>query len=152
MSPTAISVLIVASGAIAVPGYLAGGFLSDRFGRRFPASSLTALYTVFAALGFVAGTAGFVAGNLLWSVFASAATPVMGAWGAELYPTRARATAEAVNGVFGAVGAVVGLQVVGLLTQRVGLGSAIGLAGIVALGGAGILLLLPETRGKPLPD
>ncbi len=152
MSPTAISVLIFASGALAVPGYLAGGFLSDRFGRRVPASALTALYTVFAALGFVTGTGGFFVGNLLWSAFASAATPVMGAWGAELYPTRARATAEAVNGVFGAVGGVVGLQVVGLISQRVGLGSAIALAGIVALGGAAILLLLPETRGKPLPD
>jgi MFS family permease len=152
MSPAAISILIVASGAVAFPAYLAGGNLSDRFGRRFPGVALTASYTVFAALGFVTGTAGFIAGNLLWSAFASAATPVMGAWSGELYPTRARATAEAVGAVAGAIGGVLGLQLVGALAQGIGLGAAIGLGGVVALGGAGILLLLPETRGKPLPD
>ena len=152
MSPSGISILIIVSGAIAFPAYLAGGNLSDRFGRRVPGVVLTAVYTVFAAIGFVTGTAGFIIGNLLWSAFASAATPVMGAWSGELYPTRARATAEAFNAVAGAVGGVVGLQLVGLLAQGVGLGRAIGLAGIAALGGAAILLLLPETRGKPLPD
>ena len=92
LSPVAISVLIIASGVIAFPAYLAGGSLSDRFGRRSLGVVLTAAYTIFAALGFVSGTLGFIAGNVLWSAFASAATPVMGAWSGELYPTRARAT------------------------------------------------------------
>ena len=152
LSPVAISVLIIASGVIAFPAYLAGGSLSDRFGRRAPGVVLTALYTIFAGLGFVSGTLGFIAGNVLWSAFASAATPVMGAWSGELYPTRARATAEAVSAVAGAGGGIAGLQIVGLVSQGVGLGPAIGIAGVLALGGAGILMLLPETRGKPLPD
>jgi MFS family permease len=152
LSPTAISLVIFFSGAAALVSYLAGGYLSDRFGRRVPGAALTAAYVAFAGLGFVTGAVGFVASNLLWSGLASAATPVMGAWSGELYPTRARATAEAVGGVAGAIGGIAGLQLVGYLSPRLGLGPAIAWAGVVALGGAAILLLLPETRGRPLPD
>jgi SHS family lactate transporter-like MFS transporter len=152
LSPTAISVIIFLSGGAALVSYLGGGYLSDRYGRRVPGAALTAGYTAFAGLGFVTGAAGFIASNLLWSGFASAATPVMGAWSGELYPTRARATAEAVGGVAGTIGGIAGLQLVGYLSPRLGLGSSIALASVVALGGAFILLLLPETKGKPLPD
>jgi hypothetical protein len=54
--------------------------------------------------------------------------------------------------VAAAVGSVAGLQVVGLLSQSVGLGTALGLTGVVAFAGSALLLLLPETRGSPLPD
>jgi len=152
LSPAAISVVIFFSGVAALISYLAGGYLSDRYGRRVPGAALTAAYTAFTGLGFVTGVVGFVACNLLWSGFASAATPVMGAWSGELYPTRARATAEAVGAVAGSIGGIAGLQLVGLLSARLGLGGAIALASVVAMGGAAILLLLPETKGKPLPD
>jgi MFS transporter, SHS family, lactate transporter len=152
LSPTAISVIIFLSGAAGLIFYVAGGYLSDRFGRRVPGAVLTAAYTAFAGLGFVTGAAGFIAANLLWSGFASAATPVMGAWSGELYPTRARATAEAVGAVAGAIGGIAGLQLIGYLSPRFGLGQSIALASIAALGGAAILLFLPDTKGKPLPD
>ena len=89
---------------------------------------------------------------MLWSSFASADTPVLGAWSAELFPTRARATAEAMGSVAAAAGSIVGLQAVGALSQSIGLGPAIEVSGVVALAGAALLLLLPETRGAPLPD
>jgi predicted MFS family arabinose efflux permease len=152
MSPTTISLLIFAAGAVALASYLAGGFLTDRFGRRLPGSALTAAYTIFAGLEFVTGTFGFIAGNLLWSAFASAATPVLGAWSGELYPTRARATAESTASVAGAIGGIAGLQAVSALSQTIGLGRALALAGVVGLAGAGLLLLLPETKQAPLPD
>lgn len=152
LSPVAISALIVVSGVAGAASYLIGGFLTDRFGRRRPGAALTGATAISASLSFVTGTPGFVIGNVLWSSFASAATPVLGAWTAELFPTRARATAEAMGSVAGAVGSVAGLQAVGLLSQSVGLGHALELAGIAALAGAALLLLLPETRGSPLPD
>ncbi|HYT14358.1 MAG TPA: MFS transporter [Candidatus Nitrosopolaris sp.] len=152
MSPTGISVLIAVSGVAGAGSYVAGGYLSDRFGRRAPGAALTGATAVAASVSFATGTPGFVIGNVLWSSFASAATPVLGAWSGELFPTRARATAEATGSVAAAVGSVAGLQAVGILSQSVGLGPALALTGIVALAGAGLLLLLPETRGAPLPD
>ncbi|HEX7262615.1 MAG TPA: MFS transporter [Candidatus Dormibacteraeota bacterium] len=152
MSPIAISALIVVSGLTGGASYVVGGFLSDRFGRRGPGTALTGATAVAAGLSFASGTPGFVAGNVLWSGFASAATPVFGAWTAELFPTRARATAEGMGAVASAVGSVAGLQAVGLLSPSVGLGRALALCGAVAFAGAALLLLLPETRGSPLPD
>jgi MFS family permease len=152
MTPAAISTLIVASGVAGGVAYLAGGYLSDRFGRRWPGIGLTASTAVVASLSFATGIAGFVIGNVLWSAIASASTPVFGAWSAELFPTRARATAEATGGVAAAVGSVAGLQAVGLLSQSLGLGRALEIVGVAALAGAFLLLLLPETKQAPLPD
>jgi MFS family permease len=152
MTPVAISTLIVASGAAGGAAYIAGGYLSDRFGRRWPAIGLTATTAIVTSLSFSTGINGFVAGNVLWSAIASAATPVFGAWSAELFPTRARATAQAVGGVAAAIGSVAGLQAVGVLSQPLGLGSAIALVGVAALAGAFLLFLLPETKQAPLPD
>jgi MFS family permease len=152
MTPVAISTLIVVSGAAGGAAYLAGGYLSDRFGRRWPAIALTATTAIVTSLSFSTGITGFVAGNVLWSAIASASTPVFGAWSAELFPTRARATAQAVGGVAAAIGSVAGLQAVGVLSQPFGLGSAIALVGVAALVGAFLLFLLPETKQVPLPD
>jgi predicted MFS family arabinose efflux permease len=152
LSPIGISELIVASGLAGAASYVAGGFLSDRYGRRVPAASLTGATAISASLSFATGTPGFVAGNVLWSSFASAATPVLGTWSAELFPTRARATAQLTSSVAAAAGSVVGLQAVGVLSQSIGLGRSLVLAGVVALAGAALLLLLPETRGAALPD
>jgi MFS family permease len=152
LSPFAISALIFVSGVAGGLSYLAGGYLSDRFGRRGPAIVLTVATAVSASLSFATARIGFYAGNVLWSVFASASSPVFGAWTAELFPTRARATAEATTAVAAALGSVVGLQAVGLLAPAVGLGHAIELGGLVALVGAALLFLLPETKQVPLPD
>jgi predicted MFS family arabinose efflux permease len=152
MSPTSISVLIAVSGLAGAASYVVGGFLSDRFGRRGPGAALTGATAMAAGLSFASGTPGFVVGNVLWSSFASAATPVFGAWTAELFPTRARATAEGMGSLASAVGSVVGLQAVGVLSQSIGLGRALALCGAVAFAGAALLLFLPETLGAPLPD
>ena len=147
LSPVAISALIFVSGVAGGVSYLAGGYLSDRFGRRGPAIVLTVATAVAASLSFATARVGFYVGNVLWSVFASASSPVFGAWTAELFPTRARATAVAA-----AVGSIVGLQAVGLVAPAIGLGHAIELGGVAAIAGAALLLLLPETKQAPLPD
>ena len=152
MTPTAISTLIVVSGVVGASAYLAGGYLSDRFGRRWPGIGLSAATAIAASVSFVTGVAGFVVGNVLWSAISSAATPVFGAWSAELFPTRARATAEATGSVAGAIGSIAGLQAVGILSQSLGLGRALVVVGLAALAGSFLLLLLPETKQAPLPD
>jgi MFS family permease len=152
LSPGPISVLIVVSAAVGVVSYLAGGYLTDRYGRRGPAIGLTIATALATTFSFTTGTAGFYAGNVLWSAFSSAATPVFGAWTAELFPTRARATAEATGAVAAAIGSVAGLQAVGALAPSAGLGQAIEIAGLAMLAGAFLLLLLPETKQAPLPE
>jgi MFS family permease len=152
LSAVAISGLIAVSGLVGAACYVVGGYLTDRFGRRGPAIVLTIASALAASLSFATATAGFVVGNVLWSAIASAATPVFGAWTAELFPTRARATAEAVGALAGAVGGIVGLQAVGLIASTTGLGRAIELGGVVAIAGALLLFLLPETKEAPLPD
>ena len=152
LSPVEISVLIAVSGIAGAAFYVVGGFLTDRYGRRGPAFVLTLATTLAASLSFATATVGFYIGNVLWSAFASASTPVFGAWTAELFPTRARATAEATSGVAAAVGSVAGLQAVGLLSPWTGLGRAIELCGVAAIAGAFLLLMLPETKQAPLPD
>ena len=152
LSPAAISIMIIVSAAAAAVSYLAGGYLTDRFGRRWPAIILTSDTAIATSLSFGTGIVGFYAGNVLWSAFASARTPVFGAWTGELFPTRARATAELLSSVAGAVGGVVGLQAVGFLSPSIGLGHAIELGGVAALAGALLLFLMPETKQAPLPD
>jgi MFS family permease len=152
MTPVAISTLIVVSGVAGAAAFVAGGYLSDRFGRRWPGIGLTATTAVVTSLSFATGIAGFVIGNVLWSAIASAAAPVFGAWSAELFPTRARATAEGTGSVAAAIGSVAGLQAVGILSQSLGLGRALEVVGVAALAGAFLLFLLPETKQTPLPD
>ena len=152
MSPVAISSLIVVSGVAGTVSYLAGGYLTDRYGRRGPAIALTIATAAATSLSFATGAFGFFVGNVLWSAFASAATPVFGSWSGELYPTRARATAEAATSVAAAVGSIVGLQAVGLLSASTGLGGAIELGGVAAVVGSLLLFMLPETKEQPLPE
>ncbi len=152
MSPVAISTLIVVSGVAGATCYLAGGYLTDRFGRRGPAIALTIATAAATSLSFATGAFGFFIGNVLWSAFASAATPVFGAWSAELYPTRARATAEAAGAVASSAGSIAGLQLVAVLAATTGLGGAIELGGVAAIAGALLLFLLPETKQQPLPE
>ena len=151
-STLAISILIVVSGIAGAVSYLAGGFLTDRFGRRGPGIALTVATAASTSLSFATGSVGFFAGNVLWSAFASASAPVFGAWSGELFPTRARATAEAVIAVVGAIGTIAGLQAVAVVAATTGLGGAIQLGGVVAIAGALLLFLLPETKQQPLPE
>jgi MFS transporter, putative metabolite:H+ symporter len=151
LSPTLISATVVVAGVASTPAFLVGGRLSDRFGRRIPAVALSMLATCFAAFTFLDGDLGYWAGNVGWSVLASASVPVLGAWYGELFPTRARATSESAGALAGALGGVIGFQLVGLLQPRVGLAPALAGLAAVALAGAALLFRLPETRGEPLP-
>jgi MFS family permease len=151
-SPFEISGVVVAAGVAGAVCYPVGGWLSDRLGRRGLGVGLSAVTSLAAAAAFVSGATGYWVGNVAWSALASAATPVLGAWFAEVFPTRARATGDALAAVATAIGGIAGLQLVAALEPRLGLGKALALVAPAALLGAFLLLLLPETRGAPLPE
>ncbi|MGH7903620.1 MAG: MFS transporter [Candidatus Dormibacteraceae bacterium] len=152
LGAAAISEIVLASGVAAGAGFLAGGPLSDRIGRRVPGIAVALGTAVLTAGGFVAGVPGYLAGNVGGSLLAGAAGPIFGAWFAELLPTRGRATAEGALGVAGAAGGIAGLQLVGLMTRGGGLGASVAVLGVLALAGALLYLALPESAGRPLPE
>jgi len=151
-SPFLISAVLFTSAPLAVPGYLLGGLLSDRQGRRAPGTLFWSLAALFAGVTYSGRPALYWIGNATWTFMDGAASPITGAWVGELFPTRARATAQAVATVAGALGGIVGLQLVGRLEPSLGLGPSIVLLSVAAFLGALVLLFLPETGGKPLPE
>ena len=134
-------------------GYLVSAFLSDQIGRRntffvFAVGSacIAALYTfmpisnaAMLVLGFPLGF--FVSGNFSG----------VGAFLTELYPSRMRGSGQGFTYNFGrAVGALFP-TLVGFMSARMALGTAIGLfAGFAFLVVIFAVSLLPETRGKHL--
>jgi predicted MFS family arabinose efflux permease len=133
-------------------GIVVGGRLAER-GRR----GVGAVATV---VGVGATVAMFVTrGWPLWawsafgSVIGSATIPALGVYGPELFPTSLRGKANAILGVAGRVGSVIGLVVVGLVSNAHGFGPALG---IVAVGPAILAVLIlvayPETAHRVLED
>ncbi|WP_020575644.1 MFS transporter [Actinopolymorpha alba] len=137
----------------AFTGYLTGGYLTDRLGRK-------RTFTLFAALSAVlvlaytqipvgANTAILLLGFPL-GFSASAIFSGFGAFLSELYPTQLRGTGQGFTYNFGrGVGALFP-TIVGFLAETVGVGGAMGF-GALAYGLAVVALLgLPETRGREL--
>lgn len=136
-------------------GYTSLGWVSDRVGRR-PALSL---YATLMALGLVPLT-------LLWERFAAAPHLILaamalvgfgtGTWGqfgpllAELFPTPVRTGGMATVYNLSRAVQFAAPWLIARLEPRYGLGAGISLAAAFALGAAGLVWLLPETRGRSL--
>lgn len=143
--------------AINILGSFAGAFLNgwmaDRFGRRRTfiviaclQAVAVAIYTLTPITLPVTLVLGFVLGTLQSGTAAGT-----GAYLAELFPTRIRASAQGLCGNAGrAVGAIMP-TLVGVLGARVELGAAMGLCACASyLLVVTAALLLPETRGRNL--
>jgi len=149
-SPGAVSLLVITASLSGFFGWLIGGRISDRLGRRLAASA-----------GLIAGGAGQIAFYTTpWLLPAIAvaicgnatAMTVIYTYSTELFPTELRATARAWIGYIGVTGGTAGLALVGAGTRLLG-GSAPVLAALAAgnfLAATAILASLPETRAKDL--
>jgi MFS family permease len=142
----------VTQGFPGVAGVVIGGRLAETRGRR-----------PVAAIALFAGTAAqmvfFLYGSaMLWFSSAAAivlggiATPALGAFNGEMFPTEIRGTANAFLLVAGVAGSAVGLLASGALSDRIGLGSALALTGIASLLASLLVLRLPETAARSLDD
>jgi MFS family permease len=139
----------------AIAGYVGLGFLADRFGRKpvtiiFFAAALVLTPVLFLwttelhLLLVVAAINGFFTlGQYSW----------MATWMPELLPTRMRATAIAFGFNAPRFVACFGPLIAGaLIVGFGGYGNAATLVGLIYVVGLVCAPLLPETRGKPLPE
>ena len=133
-------------------GYLSFGFISDRLGRRLTfivymlaAAVLVPFYGQMAAYPAVLLATGPLLGFVGHGYFS-----VFGSLLSELFPTPVRATGQGLTYNVGRGLGALGPYTIGVLATVAGVGSALALTSAFFLAGAVLILLVPETRGKPL--
>jgi len=144
-----LAVLIAGSFA----GYLAGGFLADRIGRRmgFLVFALGAGVIVVTYTMIPFGNSTMLALGFPLGFFSSGVFSGMGAFFTENFPTRVRGVGQGFTYNAGRAAGALFPTLVGVLSARMPLGEAIGLfAGIAYATMAAAAFLLPETKGKVL--
>lgn len=148
-----LAVLVVLAGPAGLVGILIGRFAADRFGRNL-AAGVSMAGTGAATAWAYGGTAPRLAIGYLLAIMASSAfAPPTGALGAELVPTRIRATLAGWITFGGVLGAVIGIAGFGVLADATGgFDSAARTIGLVTAVTAVGFLLLPETRDVELED
>src|SRR5262245_41687637 len=145
------SLAVLIAGAFC--GYLSGGFLSDRFGRRLQflifAIGAGIVAVSYTSLSF-GNTAMLVLGFPL-GFFASGVFSAMGAFYTEHFPTRVRGVGQGFAYNLGRATGALFPTLVGYLSGSMPLGQAIGLFAALAYATMAIAaFLLPETKGKVL--
>src|SRR6267143_1818755 len=134
-------------------GYLSGGLLSDRIGRRLQflifAIGAGIVAVTYTSLSF-GNTAMLVLGFPL-GFFASGVFSAMGAFYTENFPTRVRGVGQGFAYNFGRATGALFPTLVGFLSAYMTLGRAIGLFAAIAYATMAVAaFLLPETKGKVL--
>jgi len=143
---------IVAMQVGALFGYTSFGFLSDRFGRRpsflifvLGAALCVPVYALHATsprmLMLIGPLVGFF-GHGYFSVF--------GAMLAEVFPSMLRATAQGLCYNVGRGISVLAPATIGFLADRHGIGIALACTSVLYVLAAGVIYLLPETKGRSL--
>jgi MFS family permease len=142
---------VVIAGAFC--GYLTGGFLADRIGRR-RTFIVFAIGSCIVAVSYMTLSFGSAAMRILGfplGFFASGVFSAMGAFYAELFPTRVRGVGQGFAYNLGRGLGALFPALVGSLAAGSSLGQAIGIfAGAAYATMAIAAILLPETRGKVL--
>jgi MFS family permease len=134
-------------------GYLAGGYLADRIGRRLTfltfAIGAGVIAVVYTAVPF--GDAAMLVLGFPLGFFASGVFSAMGPFFTEHFPTRVRGVGQGFAYNIGRATGALFPTLVGVLSARMSLGHAIGLfAGLAYATMALAAFLLEETRGKAL--
>jgi len=142
---------VLISGAFC--GYLTGGFLSDRIGRRlqFLVFAIGAGIVVVTYTSFSFGNSAMLVLGFPLGFFASGVFSAMGAFYTENFPTRVRGVGQGFAYNVGRATGALFPAMVGRLSETIPLGQAIGVfAGIAYATMALAAFLLPETKGKVL--
>lgn len=134
-------------------GYLSGGILADRIGRRLTflvfaiaAGLIAVIYT-----GIPFGDRAMLVLGFPLGFFASGVFSAMGSFFTEQFPTRVRGVGQGFAYNIGRATGAFFPALVGVLAARIALGQAIGIFAAIAYATMALAaFLLPETRGKEL--
>ena len=133
-------------------GYLVGGLLADRIGRRLGflvfaigAGTIVVTYTMIPFSNSAMLLLGFPLG-----FFASGVLSGMGAFFTEIFRPRVRGVGQGFTYNVGRAAGALFPTLVGILSARMPLGEAIGLFAAIAYATRAVSVLLPETKGKVL--
>ena len=153
------TVVVFAAAPTTLLGYVVGGRLSDRLGRK-PVLTMSVLgFSLGALLVFSGERALYVPGFFLLAASDAAVQAVRSAFAGELFPTEVRGTLGAVAGAVIVVAGSVGLLLTGLLAAVID--PTVTVLMLAALAAVSVLALrsLPETAGAdvlapptPLPQ
>ena len=148
-SSTTVAIMVVASSMTGLGGLLLGRWGADRFGRK-PVLALAMTALVAASLLVYAGpVAALVIGYVCSVAAAGALAPPGTAFSNELFPTEVRASVAGWNIAAGVLGSIAGLLAFGVLVDRTAsFATAACITFIPTIAILGLLLTLPETRGK----
>lgn len=151
-SGAAITALIILTSTPAGIGVLVGGRWADTRGRRVALIPGLLAIGVCTALFFATSGAAMWVWSLLSAVLGGLAVASLGVLGPELFPTARRGGARGALAGVAVVGAVAGLLTAGWGVDRVGYGTTFALLAAGPVVAAGLVLLVPETRGRELED
>jgi MFS family permease len=148
------SAMVVAAGVAGLGGLVVGRWLADRWGRRPTVAVSMVGMALCGTLAYTGSEGALLVGYVLGVTSGAVFAPAGGALANELFPTAIRASVAGWYVAAGVLGAVVGLVAFGAAADVGGVGDHTGFAAAVvflpATCFAGLLALLPETRGKEL--
>jgi MFS family permease len=142
----------ITQGFPGLAGVAIGGRLAETRGRRPVATAALFAGTVAQIVFFLFGSIGLWIASAVAILLGGVATPALGAFNGEMFPTEIRGTANAFLLVAGVAGSAIGLVVAGSLSDRLGLGRALALVGIPSLVASLLVLRLPETAARSLDE
>lgn len=146
-----MAALVLLAGPVGLVGLLVGRWTSDHWGRRLAAAIAGVLVALAATVAYSGSVVMLAVGYELSVLAAAAVGPPAGALLAEVFPTRARATANGWFVAAGVVGAVLGLAAFGALADVFGSFATAGAAlWLPTIPMVGLYALLPETRYREL--
>lgn len=148
---TLFTILTVTPASI---GIVVGGRLADLRGKRLIGGIGLGVGAVLTAAQFVTTSV-----EIVWtvatigSIFGGLAVPALAIYGPELFPTALRTKANVVMTILGVCGSVLGLVIVGYLSDRWSLGPAIAVLAVAPLFATLFLIpRYPETAHKELEE
>jgi putative MFS transporter len=152
-SPAQLSLVGLLAGGIGTAGYLAAGWLIDRFGRKRSVFLFLLLEPVAATAVYSVASDGVPLAYAVFVFNSVGNDVVLAALGSELFATSFRSTAAGARSAAQTLGAAAGLQLETLLFATLGSHvDAVRVIALTAVVAALLVVFLPETGGRALEE